>query len=135
MKIRYKISILLNIVFIIYIFVFYQSNKEYITFLNKNTFYDVIISAYNSKINQTDNTPFITANGTKPNNETIALSRDIILNKINYGDTITVILIKDFVVTDTMHKRHTNKADIWTKNVIDALKFGKVNGYLIKRKK
>ncbi len=135
MKLRYKISVLLNIVFIIYIFVYYQSNKESIKFINKYDLYNIAITAYNSKKNQTDNTPHITASGIKPNDKTIALSRDFISNKINYGDTITVVLIKDFVVNDTMNKRHTNKADIWTKNVIDALKFGKVNGYLIRRKK
>ena len=84
------------------------------------------ITAYNSIPGQTDNTPCITANGfnvCKHNTEdTIAV------NFLRFGTKVRIPEIfgdRIFVVRDRMHKRFTNRVDIWMINRDDAIKLGK----------
>jgi len=84
------------------------------------------ITAYNSIPGQTDDSPCITANGfnvCKHNTEdTIAV------NFLKFGTKVRIPEIfgdRIFVVRDRMHKRYTNRVDIWMINKADAIKLGK----------
>lgn len=83
------------------------------------------ITAYNSEIAQTDNSPCITANGfnvCQHNQEdTIAA------NFLKFGTKVKIPELfgdKIFVVRDRMNVKHQNRVDIWMKNRTSALKFG-----------
>lgn len=100
----------------------------------------IVLTAYNSYKWQTDDTPHITASGAKTSYQTLALSRDLIkaYNEhgiANYGDTVRIVLIKDFIVEDTMNKRYMNYGDIWTHVYEDAIKFGKQGAYIVFKRK
>lgn len=83
------------------------------------------LSAYNSDVNQTDNSPCITANGFNVcehgQEDTIAA------NFLSFGTKVRIPELfgdRVFVVRDRMHSRNSQKVDIWMKNRSDALKFG-----------
>jgi 3D (Asp-Asp-Asp) domain-containing protein len=83
------------------------------------------ITAYNSEVAQTDNSPCITANGfnvCQHNQEdTIAA------NFLKFGTKVKIPELfgdKIFVVRDRMNAKHQNRIDIWMKNRTSALKFG-----------
>ena len=99
---------------------------------------EVIFTAYTSHIWQTDDTPDITASGSRVSFQTLALSRDLIKTYnengiVDYGDTVIVVLIKPMIVEDTMNKRFRNRGDIWTANFEEAVKFGITKGFLLYR--
>ena len=84
----------------------------------------VIVTAYNSIPNQTDSTPFNTADGT--------LVRDGILaaNFLPLGTRVKIPDIygdKEFVVKDRMNPRYTKHVDIWMEELADARQFGRKN--------
>ena len=105
----------------------------------------IISTAYNSEVNQTDDTPFITASGERVQDGTLALSRDMIRAEndmmrrmgynptaaISYGDTVDLIYVKRMVVHDTMNKRYTNRADIWMDSINDARTWGVRDVYIV----
>jgi len=84
-----------------------------------------VITAYNSEVGQTDDSPCITANGfdvCKNNKEdTIAANFLKFGTKVKipdlYGDRV-------FVVRDRMNTKHPTRVDIWMKDRTSALKFG-----------
>jgi 3D (Asp-Asp-Asp) domain-containing protein len=84
-----------------------------------------VITAYNSEIGQTDNSPCITANGfdvcKNGKEDTIAANFLKFGTKVKipdlYGDRI-------FVVRDRMNAKHSNRVDIWMKDRSSAIKFG-----------
>jgi len=107
-------------------------------FMDNNEFRELLLTAYNSHVNQTDDTPHITASGAKTSYQTIALSRDLIRHYnnpntegFNYGDTVLVIMSKKFIIEDTMHRRHKNRGDIWTCDYDEAIRFGINDGLLV----
>ena len=83
------------------------------------------MTAYNSEVGQTDESPCITANGFNVCDhgieDTIAANFLPMGTKVKipdlYGDRV-------FTVRDRMNKKHPNRVDIWMKNRSDALKFG-----------
>jgi 3D (Asp-Asp-Asp) domain-containing protein len=83
------------------------------------------MTAYNSEVRQTDDSPCITANGFNVckhgQEDTIAANFLKFGTKVKipdlYGDRI-------FVVRDRMNKKHPNRVDIWMKDRASALKFG-----------
>lgn len=81
----------------------------------------VIVTAYSSTFNQTDNTPFITANGTHVYDGIVACNFLSLGTKIKfpeiYGDKI-------FTVEDRMAKQNNHKMDIWMFSRELALEFG-----------
>ncbi|MFC4454924.1 hypothetical protein [Deinococcus sonorensis] len=93
-------------------------------------------TAYNSTPGQTDNSPYITATGTRVRFGTVALSRDL-LRRFPYGSKITIedlsgrynALLKGriFVVEDTMHPRMVNTVDVWMGTRSEALQWGTRN--------
>lgn len=81
----------------------------------------VATSAYSSTPDQTDDSPFITASGTKVRDGVVAANFLPIGAKIKipeiFGDKI-------FVVEDRMNKRYQRKIDIWFPDRQSALEFG-----------
>lgn len=84
-----------------------------------------VMTAYNSEVGQTDESPCITANGydvcKSGQEDTIAANFLKFGTKVKipdlYGDRI-------FVVRDRMNKKHPNRVDIWMKDRASAVKFG-----------
>jgi len=79
------------------------------------------ITAYSSTLDQTDDTPFITASGTHVRDGIIAanflpIGTVVKIPKL-YGD-------KEFVVEDRMNKRYFYHADIWMETRREAVVFG-----------
>jgi len=82
----------------------------------------IVVTAYSSTPDQTDNTPFITASGTLVKDGVVASNFLAFGTKIRfpqlYGDKI-------FIVEDRMHERFTNdRIDIWFPNRQAAQDFG-----------
>ncbi|MEK7510392.1 MAG: hypothetical protein AAB567_02450 [Patescibacteria group bacterium] len=81
----------------------------------------VIVTAYSSTPEQTDNTPFITASGKHVRNGIVAT------NLLPLGTKIKIpTLYEDrvFVVEDRMHPRNSQNVDIWFPTYWDAKTFG-----------
>ena len=84
-----------------------------------------VMTAYNSEVGQTDDSPCVTANGfnvcTHGVEDTIAANFLKMGTKVKipelYGDRI-------FVVRDRMNAKHPNRVDIWMKDRASAIKFG-----------
>ena len=81
----------------------------------------VVVTAYSSTPEQTDDTPFITASGTRVRDGIVAANFLPMGTKIKlpdiYGDRI-------FVVEDRMHPRKKYMVDIWFASYQDAKEFG-----------
>jgi 3D (Asp-Asp-Asp) domain-containing protein len=81
----------------------------------------VEVTAYSSTPDQTDDTPFITANGKLVYDGVLAA------NFLPFGTRIKIPELygdKIFVVEDRMHKRFQNRIDIWFPDRQSALEFG-----------
>lgn len=83
--------------------------------------YYVEMTAYNSEIGQTDDSPFITANGTRVRDGIVATNFLRFNTRIRipdlYGDKI-------FLVTDRMNARYATRVDIWMEQKSQAIQFG-----------
>lgn len=81
----------------------------------------VLITAYSSRPEETDDTPFITASGTHVRDGVVAANWLPIGTKIRipslYGDKV-------FVVEDRMARKNSHKLDIWFPTTRGALIFG-----------
>ena len=79
------------------------------------------VTAYNSLPNQTDSTPFHTADNTHVRDGIVAANFLPLGTRVKfpelYGD-------KEFVIKDRMNRRYTYKADIWMEEYSDAIDFG-----------
>lgn len=83
------------------------------------------MTAYNSEVGQTDNSPCITANGfdvcKHGVEDTLAANFLPLGTKVKipelFGDRV-------FVVRDRMNKKHPNRVDVWMKDKHDAIHFG-----------
>lgn len=83
--------------------------------------YNVTATAYSSTVDQTDDSPFITAFGTHVRDGVVAA------NFLPMGTLIRIPEVygeKVFVVEDRMHKRHTDRIDIWFGSRGEARQFG-----------
>jgi 3D (Asp-Asp-Asp) domain-containing protein len=84
-----------------------------------------VMTAYNSEVGQTDESPCITANGFNVckhgQEDTIAANFLKFGTKVKipelYGDRV-------FTVRDRMNAKHPNRVDIWMKDRSSAIKFG-----------
>lgn len=82
----------------------------------------VVVTAYSSTPDQTDDTPFITASG-----EAVA-DGIVAANFLPFNANIQIPKIfgnKIFVVKDRMHRRFSDRVDIWFPDRESAIKFGK----------
>lgn len=80
------------------------------------------ISAYNSEVAQTDDSPFITASNTHVRDGIVAT------NILPFGTRVKIPAYfgdKIFVVEDRMNKRYQNHMDIWMEQKSNALSFGR----------
>jgi 3D (Asp-Asp-Asp) domain-containing protein len=80
-----------------------------------------IVTAYTSTPDQTDSTPFITANGTYVHDGIIAA------NWLKFGTRVRIPDMfgdKVFIVADRMNPRFDDRADIWMNDRQDAMNFG-----------
>ena len=79
------------------------------------------VTAYSSRAEETDDTPFITASGSTVNWGLVATNAYPFGTKIRfpdlYGDRI-------FTVKDRMHSRYKNRLDIWFPETAHAQHFG-----------
>ncbi len=81
----------------------------------------VYITAYSSRPEETDDTPFITASGKRVRNGIVAS------NFLPLGTVIKIPELfgnKVFVVEDRMNPRFKNRIDIWFPNLWQAERFG-----------
>jgi 3D (Asp-Asp-Asp) domain-containing protein len=79
------------------------------------------ITAYSSDVDQTDNTPFITANGTYVHDGIVAT------NLLPFGTQVQIPALfgdKIFTVEDRMNHRMTDGMDIWMPSRARAIFFG-----------
>ncbi len=81
----------------------------------------VTVTAYSSTPDQTDDSPFITANGTWVHDGTLAANFLRFGTKVRFPDYSGD---KVYVVEDRMNQRYTYRADIWMPTREEAKQFG-----------
>lgn len=81
----------------------------------------VTVTAYSSTPDQTDDSPFITANGTWVHDGTLAANFLRFGTKVRFPDYSGD---KVYVVEDRMNQRYTYRADIWMETREAAKQFG-----------
>ena len=89
----------------------------------------VTATAYCSRVEETDDTPFLAAwkNRLDPKVKSIAVSRDLFEVGLTNGKRIHIDGLEgEYIVRDVMNKRWTNRIDVYMGvNKKSALKFGK----------
>jgi len=90
----------------------------------------VVITGYSSTVDQTDDTPFLTAANTRVRRGVIALSRDLLREftpgaPFAFGDVLEVEGVGTFKVEDTMAERYRQRADIWFSTRAAARQWGR----------
>lgn len=74
----------------------------------------LMVTAYRSVPEQTDDSPFITSIGHRTHPFGCAVSQDLLASgKVKYGDFLHIEGVGSCVVNDTTHERHTNLVDKW----------------------
>lgn len=99
-------------------------------------------TGYNSHVSQTDDSPHITATGTRTRFGIIAVSRDLLDGELPYGSLVRLRDLGNyhngrgagrfqslldgqlFIVEDTMHARKRQQVDVWFPELADALSWG-----------
>lgn len=84
-------------------------------------------TGYSSTLDQTDDTPFITASGAYVRDGIIAANFSINGRRVPFGTLVRIPAIygnKVFVVEDRMNSRYTNNLDIWFSERSLAKEFG-----------
>ncbi len=79
------------------------------------------ITAYSSRVAETDSTPFTTASGKRVRVGVVAA------NWLPFGTRVKIPEIfgdQIFTVEDRMHERNSDKMDVWFSNTKEAMKFG-----------
>jgi len=86
---------------------------------NKNV--EVTVTAYSSRVDETDEDPYTTAAGTKVRTGVVAANWLPLGTKVRipriFGDQV-------FTVEDRMARKHQNKLDVWFPRTEDAVRFG-----------
>ncbi|HXV26634.1 MAG TPA: hypothetical protein VD862_01220 [Candidatus Paceibacterota bacterium] len=104
------------------------TDTDYIGRANRTLRY-VTVSAYNSEVAQTDDSPFIMANGNHVHWGAVAANViDSRGRNLPFGTRVKIpSLFGDqiFVVEDRMNKRYSNNIDVWMESKTDALKLGR----------
>ena len=99
---------------------------------------DVVMTAYSSTVDQTDDSPFITSTNQRVRFGIVAVSRDLLSTELPYGTQLKIVDIKNnprrcggytpdviLEVQDTMHKRKRQQIDIWMPSRQDAIQWGR----------
>jgi len=79
------------------------------------------VTAYSSEVAQTDDTPYVTASGTRVRQGVVAANWLPIGARVRIPDLFGEQV---FVVEDRMHSRHTNRLDVWFPTRAEAVQFG-----------
>lgn len=82
----------------------------------------ILITAYSSSPDETDDTPFVTASGKRVYDGVIAT------NLFPFGTKARIPSLfgdKIFIIEDRMHHRFNDRVDIWMPSKSQALEFGK----------
>ncbi len=82
---------------------------------------EVVLTAYSSTFDQTDDSPFVTASNTRVRDGIVAA------NFLPFGTKIKIPDLfgdKIFVVEDRMHRRFNDRVDIWFSDRWSARQFG-----------
>ena len=99
----------------------YNSSLVNDTPIMDNKVVEVTVTAYSSRIGETDEEPFITAAGTTVRPVVVAANWLPLGTKVRipdiFGDQV-------FTVEDRMAKKNNNKLDVWFSDTGDALRFG-----------
>lgn len=88
----------------------------------------VTITAYSSSVDETDSTPFITASNTRTRDGVVAA------NFLPFGTKVKIPELfgdKVFVVEDRMHRRFSDRLDIWFPSKGEAKQFGKRKAQIV----
>lgn len=91
-----------------------------------------VITAYNSEVGQTDDSPCITANGFNVCQH--GVEDTIAANFLKFGTKVQIPdLFGDriFIVRDRMNKKHPDRVDVWMLKRADAIKFGKRSAKIV----
>lgn len=86
-----------------------------------NIMENVYVTAYSSRPQETDSSPFITASNKHVRDGIVAA------NWLPFGTRVRIPALfgeKIFVVEDRMHRRNAEKLDIWFASTKDAINFG-----------
>ena len=107
-----------------------RSGRETARGAREHRFQLIQVTAYTSRVAETDSTPTVTASNTTPAAGTIALSRDLLRTftpnaPFGFGDKVLIPGVGIFDVRDTMHPRWTRKADIWVSTREQARAWGR----------
>jgi len=84
-----------------------------------------VVTAYNSEVGQTDDSPCITANGYNVCEN--GVEDTIAANFLPFGSKVKIPALfgdRVFVVRDRMNKRFSNRVDVWMVEKPDAVNFG-----------
>ena len=99
-----------------------DSSIEHVTSMkNTRRHIPVTMTGYSSTPDQTDDSPFITASGALVGDGVIAA------NFLPFGTKIQIPAVfgnKVFTVKDRMHRRFSDRVDIWFNDRTSAMKFG-----------
>ncbi len=79
------------------------------------------VTAYSSEVAQTDDTPYVTASGTRVRDGVVAANWLPIGTKVRIPDLFGEQV---FIVEDRMNSRHTNRLDVWFPTRAEAVQFG-----------
>lgn len=88
---------------------------------NSQGIIEILATAYSSSIDETDDTPFITASGSHVRDGIIAA------NFLPFGSKVKLPELfgdKVFTVEDRLSARYNNRIDIWFPNKAEAVEFG-----------
>lgn len=97
-----------------------SSSKEIVVKTSTHT-----MTAYNSEVGQTDDSPCITANGFNVCKH--GIEDTVAANFLPMGTKIKIPELfgdRVFIVRDRMNKKHPNRVDVWMKDRPAAMKFG-----------
>ena len=98
-----------------------SNSQEEIIKTKKSKVIEILITAYSSSPDETDETPFITASGSYVQSGIVAA------NFLPFGAKIRIPDIfgnQIFVVEDRLHERNGDRVDVWMPTKKEALKFG-----------
>jgi 3D (Asp-Asp-Asp) domain-containing protein len=87
--------------------------QDQVTHLSDRRTARVTVTCYNSRINQTDSTPRITAINTSCREGTVAVSRDLLEQGWTFGRKVWIEGHGVFVIEDVMAKSKARQLDIW----------------------
>jgi 3D (Asp-Asp-Asp) domain-containing protein len=89
----------------------------------------VTVTGYSSSVEETDDSPGITATNTDVREGVLALSQDLLTEftpgaPFSFHDRVEIPGLGRFFIEDTMHPRWMRRADVWFPSRDEALKWG-----------